>query len=114
MFKESGDTTPIAHLLWGDGVRFVNEPAADGRRKVHARGRTGWLDARSLGGASLQGDGVLIKTSDFRHVLIDGGFPRKKQPSGKSAADSVDWKFAKDYGMRTIALDASAWGFMCL
>lgn len=115
LFRDSGDTTAFAYLLWGDGVRFVDEAAVDGRRKVHARGKTGWVDAGALGGSSLlecyfidvgQGDGVLIKTPDFRHLLIDGGFPRKKQPCGKSAADFVDWKFAKDYGLRTIALDA--------
>ena len=53
-----------------------------------------------------QGDGVLIKTPDFRHIMIDGGNPRQKQTTGKNAADFVDWKFAKDYRRRTIELDA--------
>ena len=53
-----------------------------------------------------QGDGVLIKTPDFRHIMIDGGNPREKQNTGKNAADFVDWKFAKDYGRTTIELDA--------
>lgn len=37
-----------------------------------------------------QGDGILIKTPDGRHVMIDGGFPRRNQPIGKNAADFVD------------------------
>jgi hypothetical protein len=53
-----------------------------------------------------QGDGVLVKTPDGRHVLIDGGYSRSKQPTGKSAADFVDWKFFKDYGLARIRLDA--------
>jgi hypothetical protein len=41
----------------------------------------------ALGGESLlefyfidvgQGDGVLIKTPGFRHLMIDGGFPRSR------------------------------------
>jgi hypothetical protein len=43
---------------------------------------------------------------DRRHVLIDGGYPRKYQPTGKSVADFVDWKFAKDYEAKKIVLDA--------
>ena len=38
--------------------------------------------------------------------MIDGGHPRSSQPSGKSAADFVDWKFFEDYGLDIIALDA--------
>jgi beta-lactamase superfamily II metal-dependent hydrolase len=85
------------------------------RTKVKARNRTGWVDNSSLGGTSLmeyyyidvgQGDGVLIKTPDFRHILIDGGWPRKNQDTGKNAADFVDWKFKKDYGLEAIELDA--------
>ena len=52
-----------------------------------------------------QGDGVLIKTPDFRHIMIDGGYPRSRQDTGKNAADFVDWKFVKDYGMDNIELD---------
>jgi beta-lactamase superfamily II metal-dependent hydrolase len=83
--------------------------------KVRARGRSGWVDADTLDGQSLlefyyidvgQGDGTLIKTPDFRHILIDGGFSRDAQPTRKSAADFVDWKFARDYGSRSIALEA--------
>ncbi|HBK55957.1 MAG TPA: hypothetical protein DDZ76_06705, partial [Xanthomonadales bacterium] len=102
-------------LLWGDGVKFLPDASMNGRRKIKARGKIGWVDEAALGGESLlefyfidvgQGDGVLIKTPDFRHILIDGGFPRAKQPTGKSAADFVDWKFVKDYGLDTVALDA--------
>jgi len=114
-FAQSQDSKPRAWLLWGDGVRFEAEAAANGRRQVKARGATGWVDSVSLDGESLleyyfidvgQGDGILIKTPEFRHILVDGGYPRKKQPTGKSAADFVDWKFVKDYGLKAIALDA--------
>lgn len=118
------DTTPLfvektgqraeAHLLWGDGVRRLGSTGS-GRVEVQARGRTGWVDEAALGEKSLlevyfidvgQGDGVLIKTPDFRHIMIDGGNPRDRQNTGKNAADFIDWKFAKDYGRRTIELDA--------
>lgn len=103
-------------LLWGDGVH-VTGSAQGGRVPVRARGRqrTGWIEQSDLGGAPLlelyfidvgQGDGMLIRTPDFRHVMIDGGHPRRSQPSGKSAADFVDWKFYEDYGLERIALDA--------
>ncbi|MCA9728660.1 MAG: hypothetical protein KC729_13305, partial [Candidatus Eisenbacteria bacterium] len=52
-----------------------------------------------------QGDGILIRTPNHRHIMIDGGYQRSKQPTGKNAADFVDWKFAKDYGTTTIDLD---------
>jgi beta-lactamase superfamily II metal-dependent hydrolase len=102
-------------LLWGDGVRRLPGGAQNGRTNVRARGRSGWVDTDALGGQSLlefyyidvgQGDGTLIKTPDFRHILIDGGYPRESQPTRKSAADFVDWKFARDYGSQAIALDA--------
>jgi beta-lactamase superfamily II metal-dependent hydrolase len=103
-------------LLWGDGVKILVPNSASGlRSRISARGKTGWIDKTALGGKSLleyyfidvgQGDGVLIKTPDFRHILIDAGYPRSAQPTGKSGADFVDWKFAKDYGTDTIRLDA--------
>jgi beta-lactamase superfamily II metal-dependent hydrolase len=115
MYANAADTRgAIGYLLWGDGVRYLQDPQTNGRRRVRARGRTGWVGASALGGKSLlelyfidvgQGDGVLVKTPDFRHLLIDGGYPRAQQPSRKSAADFVDWKFVKDYGSRTIELD---------
>ncbi|MBK6831198.1 MAG: hypothetical protein IPG92_10895 [Flavobacteriales bacterium] len=106
-------STPVIYLLWGDGVKILERQAE--RTRVRARNREGWVDNTSLGGTSLmeyyfidvgQGDGVLIKTPDFRHILIDGGWPRRNQDTGKNAADFVDWKFKKDYGMNAIELEA--------
>lgn len=112
-------------LLWGDRVRrlrdeatgdFVPESAA-GRWKVRARGRTGWVDTDALGTTSLlefyfidvgQGDGVLVKTPNNRHILVDGGWPRKKQPTGKNASDFVDWKFMRDYETELGAIELDA------
>src|SRR5688572_16177845 len=115
-FREDTGNKKAGELLWGDGVRVVG-PTRNGRVKVRARGRDriGWVNKDDLGGSSLlevyfidvgQGDGVLIKTPDFRHLLIDGGHPRKSQNTGKSAADFVDWKFFEDYGLDTISIDA--------
>ena len=47
----------------------------------------------------------MICTPDGKHIMIDGGFNRASQPTGKNAADFVDWKFAKDYGLEQIHLD---------
>lgn len=111
---DTSERKPARFGLWGDGVRRLGA-ATGGRVPVRIRGRDGWVAETALGGRSLleyyfidvgQGDGVLIKTPDFRHLLIDGGYPRSAQPTGKSAADFVDWKFAKDYGHTTIVLDA--------
>lgn len=102
-------------LLWGDGVRIVGSGRTSAEARVKARGRVGYIDREHLGGESLleiyfidvgQGDGVLIRTPDDRHLLIDGGWPRSGQPSGKNAADFVDWKFVRDYGEDNIELDA--------
>jgi hypothetical protein len=113
--KASGDAIRC-HLLWGDGVRFDGPAGSGSRRPVRARGgRRGFVTKSALGGASLlefyfidvgQGDGVLIKTPNFRHIMIDGGFPRSVQDTGKNAADFVDWKFTRDYGMKRIEIDA--------
>lgn len=115
LYKSMSSNSAIIHLLWGDGVRFVSSSTANGRRKVKTRGGvTGWVSKSALNGQSLlefyfidvgQGDGVLIKTPNFRHIMIDGGFPRSVQDTGKNAADFVDWKFVKDYGKSKIALD---------
>lgn len=112
----------LCELLWGDRVRLDRNrdgsfKEADGRCRARARGRWGWVDRADLGTRSLlefyfidvgQGDGVLIRTPNGRHILIDGGYPRQAQPTGKNAADFVDWKFIKDYEARdkTIVLDA--------
>ncbi|MEM7044078.1 MAG: hypothetical protein AAF543_14810, partial [Pseudomonadota bacterium] len=53
-----------------------------------------------------QGDGILIVTPKRKHILIDGGYPRRSQNTGKSAADFVDWKFFEDYGEDVIRFDA--------
>lgn len=110
--SESGGSE-VFELLWGDRVQVL-EPGAS-RSRVRARGGTGWVSNTVLGDESLlelyfidvgQGDGVLIRTPDDRHVLIDGGYSRSRQPTGKSGADFVDWKFFEDYGDARIHLDA--------
>ncbi len=109
----SGGKTRKIELLWGDQVEVVS--ASGGKTTVKARGRTGTVDTSALGGEALcevyfidvgQGDGVLICTPDRRHILIDGGYIRERQATGKNAADFVDWKFAKDYRKTRIKLDA--------
>jgi len=103
----------ILELLWGDQVKVLQ--AGNPRSKVRARGKTGYVKTSVLGDESLlevyfidvgQGDGVLIRTPDGRHIMIDGGYKRTRQPTGKNAADFVDWKFFKDYGRTQIHLDA--------
>ena len=116
LYKGSSGSGKVCHLLWGDGVRFDGSAGSGSRRRVTARGgRQGFVTKSELGGASLlefyfidvgQGDGILIKTPNFRHIMIDGGYPRSVQDTGKNAADFVDWKFVKDYGQTTIELDA--------
>ena len=106
LYKSSSGSSKVCHLLWGDGVRFDGSAGSGSRRRVTARGgRHGFATKSALGGKSLlefyfidvgQGDGILIKTPAFRHIMIDGGFPRSVQDTGKNAADFVDWKFVKD------------------
>jgi beta-lactamase superfamily II metal-dependent hydrolase len=113
LYRGATGGAKILDLLWGDRVEVLTTSGP--RRRVKARGRTGYVKRTALGGRALlevyfidvgQGDGVLIVTPDRRHVLIDGGYNRAKQPTGKNAADFVDWKFAKDYGAARIELDA--------
>lgn len=113
LYKHETGNQVKTHLLWGDRVR-VDQVGAS-RSKVRARGKVGWVANGSLGDKSLleiyvidvgQGDGVLIRTPDHRHILIDGGWPRKNLPTAANAADFVDWKFATDYGEEQIRLDA--------
>jgi beta-lactamase superfamily II metal-dependent hydrolase len=108
-----GKPKVLQHLLWGDRVQVIEEDGT--KTKVRARGITGWTPTKALGNTPLlemyvidvgQGDAVLLRFPDGRHVLVDGGYNRSKQPSGKSAADFVDWKFVKDYSTKTIHLDA--------
>ncbi len=120
----SEDTTPlfpsqtngkaIIHLLWGDSVQLQEVLPSTGRVKVKARGKTGFVERAHLDNKALleyyfidvgQGDGVLIVTPDRKHILIDGGYIRSKQVTKRNAADFVDWKFDKDYGMSKIVLD---------
>ncbi len=112
LFKAVTGSDQKFELLWGDRVRVINNTGS--RWKVHARGMTGFVDKSRLFGPSLlelyfidvgQGDGVLIRTPDGRHILIDGGWPRRSQPTGKNAADFVDWKFVKDYERDDIQID---------
>lgn len=120
----SEDTTPLfvnstgnkssIHLLWGDTVHMQEPLPSAGRVKVKARGKTGYVNKEHLGNNALleyyfidvgQGDGVLIVTPDRKHILIDGGYMRQKQITKRNAADFVDWKFDRDYGMPKIVLD---------
>jgi beta-lactamase superfamily II metal-dependent hydrolase len=113
LYAAASGSRQLMELLWGDRVIVIEE--GGDRHKVRARAKAGYVAAAHLGTQSLlevyfidvgQGDGVLIRTPDGRHVVIDGGYDRKKQPSGKNAADFVDWKFAREYGQRTITIDA--------
>jgi beta-lactamase superfamily II metal-dependent hydrolase len=116
LFPENNGEKAIAHLLWGDRVKLktTSENAGD-LVKISARGRVGFVKNTHLSNEPLlelyfidvgQGDGILIKTPDEKHIMIDGGYKRASQQSGKNAADFVDWKFKKDYGMNSIELDA--------
>ncbi len=100
-------------LLWGDRCVVISKSGE--KATIKARGQEGTIAISALGGDPLlevyfidvgQGDGVLIVTPDRRHVLIDGGYQRQKQPTGKNAADFVDWKFHDEYGEGRIHLDA--------
>lgn len=107
-------------LLWGDKVKIDEDDEKDGRIRCKARGYEGYISPDELGDESLleiyvidvgQGDGVLIKCPDpnkrtlGRHILIDGGYMREKQPHKKNATDFVDWKFKKEYGLDKITID---------
>lgn len=116
LYKNSKDKTVLMELLWGDRVEILSPGKIDGRYKVRARwAKTAYIEPDVLGDESLlelyfidvgQGDGILIVTPDRKHILIDGGYTREKQPHGKSAADFIDWKFFEDYGTDTIELHA--------
>ena len=113
LYTSATGNKKLLELLWGDQVKVLEEGTP--RSKVRARGKTGYVVSSALGDESLlevyfidvgQGDGVLVRTPDGRHIMIDGGFKRASQPTGKNAADFVDWKFFKDYGLTQIHLDA--------
>jgi beta-lactamase superfamily II metal-dependent hydrolase len=113
LYRDASGAAKWFDLLWGDPV-MVLTPGAP-RSRVRARDWTGWVTNANLGPTPLleiyvidvgQGDGVLIRLPDGRHLMVDGGYTRSKQPTGTSAADFVDWKFFKDYGLHRIRLDA--------
>lgn len=112
LYETATGNKKLLELLWGDHLTVLEEHTS--RFKVRARGKIGYVHTSMIGDESLleiyfidvgQGDGVLIRTPDDRHIMIDGGFKRASQPTGKNAADFVDWKFAKDYGRDQIHLD---------
>lgn len=112
--KAGGGTETVRReLVWGDCVQILRRDGAS----CHARGRAifGKVPAAHLTSEPLvevyfidvgQGDGVLVRTPDARHILVDGGLERAKQQTGKNAADFVDWKFFYDYGHFEIHLDS--------
>lgn len=116
LFKKNDGKKVIAHLLWGDQVELKTPSETSGDLiKVTARGWEGFVNATHLSDNQLleiyfidvgQGDGILIKTPDKKHIMIDGGYKRAFQQSGKNAADFIDWKFKRDYRMDSIELDA--------
>jgi beta-lactamase superfamily II metal-dependent hydrolase len=115
LYAESTGTKANLQLLWGDRLRILEDTGTSDRVNAKARGKTGFVKRADIGEKSLlevyfidvgQGDGILICTPARRHILIDGGYRRKYQPTGKSVADFVDWKFAKDYEAEKIVLDA--------
>jgi hypothetical protein len=114
LYREAASNKVRTELLWGDRVEVLPGDPVNGRVKARARGVEGFVKETDLGKERLleiyfidvgQGDSVLIITPDGRHILIDGGYKRKAQSHGKSAADFVDWKFFKDYGKEKISLD---------
>jgi beta-lactamase superfamily II metal-dependent hydrolase len=113
LYIDAASSKKLLDLLWGDQVTLLQ--AGEPRSKVRARGKVGFVSNSALGDESLlevyfidvgQGDGILIRTPDNQHIMIDGGYKRDGQPTRKNAADFVDWKFAKDYGLQQIHLDA--------
>ncbi len=113
--RESGGgmRTVRIELLWGDCVQIMSRNGDTCRAR--ARNYFGEVPAAHLSSDPLlevyfidvgQGDGVLVRTPDARHLLVDGGLERAKQLTGKNAADFVDWKFYNDYGHFAITLDS--------
>ncbi|TBN06768.1 hypothetical protein EYD45_02470 [Hyunsoonleella flava] len=116
VYKKSNENTVLLEALWGDRIELVSNTKVNGRYKVNVRwAKNVYIKAEDIGDEPLlelyfidvgQGDGVLIVTPERKHILIDGGYKRSKQPHGKSAADFVDWKFFKEYKKENIELDA--------
>lgn len=114
IYRDEAGSEDAGTLLWGDPVRVYQRGTARTRIRARARSSDRWIDNAALGGEALlelyfidvgQGDGVLIVTPDRKHILMDGGWTRRYQPTGKNAADFVDWKFYEDYGLDEIHLD---------
>lgn len=111
-YQSGGDERHVG-LIWGDCVQIMVR--GDEACQVRARGFQGEVPTDHLMESPLlevyfvdvgQGDGVLVRTPDRRHLLVDGGLERTKQHTGKNAADFVDWKFFKDYGDFRIRLES--------
>ena len=107
------ESPAVKELIWGDLVQITNRGPQ--RCDVRVRGVDGKMNTKDLTGKPLlevyfidvgQGDGVLVRTPDMKHLLIDGGLQRSKQQTGKNAADLVDWKFFFDYGDFRVRLDS--------
>jgi len=88
----------FTYLLWGDRVKVLEEDPETDRVRVHARGTTGWIDRSDLGGEPLlelyfidvgQGDGVLVVTPEGHHLMIDGGYQRTRQQTGRRRDDRL-------------------------
>ncbi len=115
VYTASDGKEVLIELLWGDRVEILDPIPQNGYLRVHSRwAPSGYIDPEHLAGKPLlelyfidvgQGDGVLIVTPERKHILIDGGYTRKMQPHGRSAADFVDWKFFKDYKQDKIVID---------
>jgi hypothetical protein len=111
-YESSGHTRKV-ELIWGDSVQIIRRGATT--CEVRARAYFGAMKSSDLTNRPLleayfidvgQGDGVLVRTPDGKHLLIDGGLERSKQLTGKNAADFVDWKFFYDYGDHRVRLNA--------
>jgi beta-lactamase superfamily II metal-dependent hydrolase len=94
---------------WPPRIRKGQNPA------TFVQQEPGYVSSDALDGQPLlevyfidvgQGDGTLIRFPDGRHVLIDGGDLRRRQPTHKNAADFVDWKFYQDYRRDEIHIQA--------
>lgn len=116
LYRRDNPDKEFIELLWGDSVKLLDNQTVNGKLLVRSRACTGFVNAADVGDTSLleiyfidvgQGDGILVVTPDRKHIMIDGGYHRRRQPHGKSAADFVDWKFFKDYGKKKIELDAA-------
>ena len=116
VYTKSNENKVLLEALWGDRIEMVSNTPVNGRYKVNVRwAKNVYINANDIGDTPLlelyfidvgQGDGILIVTPERKHILIDGGYKRSKQPHGKSAADFVDWKFFKEYKKENIELDA--------